>query len=124
MSTRPPSNDPADIAAWEEERARLREEKEFRDRMIDFAARTDTMLTDMRTDMQQHAAEDREKFRRVRRAHRRLAKKVSEMSGQVTQTVQTNKYNWGVAAAWVSAFVAVASVGWALIEKFGGALKP
>ena len=102
----------------------MAKEDEFRERMLQFAARTDTTLTNMREDMLQHAAEDREQFRRERRARRRLARKVDSLSGQVTQTVNTNKYNWGVVAAWVSAFVFIAGVGWTLVEKFGGAMQP
>lgn len=99
-------------------------EQEFRDRMLAFAARTEATLENMREDLLQHVAQDLEQFKDARRARRRLARKVAALGGQVTQTVTTNKYNWGVVAAWVSAFVAAASVGWALIEKFGGALKP
>ncbi|HYE70608.1 MAG TPA: hypothetical protein VD932_03695 [Aquabacterium sp.] len=126
--TRPPSSDPDDIAKWEDDmrayRERVAKEDEFRDTMLQFAARTDVTLTQLRMDAQAHSQEDRQQFRRERRARRRLARKVDALSGQVTQTVNTNKYNWGVVVAWASAFVAIASVGWTLIEKFGGALKP
>jgi len=105
-------------------RERVAKEDEFRDTMLQFAARTDVTLTQLRMDAQAHSQEDRQQFRRERRARRRLARKVDALSGQVTQTVNTNKYNWGVVVAWASAFVAIASVGWTLIEKFGGALKP
>jgi hypothetical protein len=99
-------------------------EQEFRDRMLEFAASTKAILENMREDQLQHVAHDLERFKLERRARRKLARQVAQLGGQVTQTVTTNKYNWGVVAAWVSAFVAAASVGWALIEKFGGALKP
>lgn len=126
--TRPASADAADIAKWKEEmeayRARVDQEQEFRDTAMQFFARTDTTLTNMREDMLQHAAEDREQFRRERRARKRLERKVQDLSGQVNQTVETNRYNWGVAAAWVSAFVAVAGAGWAFIQAFGKSLKP
>jgi hypothetical protein len=126
--TSPASADADDVAKWEDERRAYRErmakEESFRDTMLQFAARTDTTLTNVVQDMQQHAAEDREQFRRERRARRRLARKVDSLSGQVTQTVTINKRNWTVVTAWVSAFVAIAGAGWALIEKFGGALQP
>jgi hypothetical protein len=126
--TSPASADADDVAKWEDERRAYRErmakEESFRDTMLQFAARTDTTLTNVVQDMQQHAAEDREQFRRERRARRRLARKVDSLSGQVTQTVTINKRNWTVVTAWVSAFVAITGAGWALIEKFGGALQP
>lgn len=71
-STRPPSNDPADIAAWEEERARLREEREFRSRADQFfgeaRARWQGMgedITAIRSDMAAHEQRDKERFEAV-----------------------------------------------------------
>lgn len=127
-SAGPISNDPADVARWQQEREqeadRLADEQQFREEMRGFAARADTTLTHIQQAQAKHDADDALRFKLERRARKRLARRVESLSGQVTQTVNTTKYNWGVAAAWVSAFVAVASVGWALIEKFGGGLKP
>jgi len=69
MTTRPPSNDPADVAAWEEERARLREEREFRSRADQFfgESRADARairedITAIRGEMAAHESRDKERF--------------------------------------------------------------
>lgn len=69
MTTRPPSNDPADVAAWEEERARLREEREFRSRADQFfgESRADSRamredITALRNDMAAHEQRDKDRF--------------------------------------------------------------
>lgn len=114
--SRPASADADDVAKWEAEvrahEENRRQDREFRDTMLQFAARTDTTLTDMRSDMQQHAAEDREQFRQVRRAHRKLAKRVSEMNGQITQTATTSDYNWKLVFAVAAAAVTIFGIIW------------
>lgn len=124
----PESDDPDDIARWQEDqrawRERVAKEDEFRDTMIRFAERTDTTLTHIKAAQEKHDADDARRFRAERRARKRLERRVDALGGQVTQTVNTNKYNWGVVAVWVSAFVTVAASGWALYQTFGGMLKP
>jgi soluble cytochrome b562 len=126
--SRPASADADDIAKWEAEvraeELRLQDERDFREEMRQFVGRVDATLTNIKEGQHKHAADDVRQFRRIRKSQAKLALKVGTLDGQVTQTVQTNRYNWGVVAAWVSAFVALAGVGWALIEKFGGALQP
>lgn len=69
MTTRPPSNDPADVAAWQEERARLREEKDFREQAKEFfgesRAKMGAMgedITAIRTEMAAHEQRDKDRF--------------------------------------------------------------
>ncbi len=69
MTTRPASSDPADVAAYQEERARLREEKEFRERASEFfgESRVETRamredITALRVDMAAHESRDKERF--------------------------------------------------------------
>lgn len=62
MSTRPPSNDAADVAAWEEEKARLRDETEFRGEMREFAGDTKARLSALANTLEQHAKEDKERM--------------------------------------------------------------
>lgn len=107
MTTRPPSNDPADVAAWEEERARLREEREFRDDVRTFIGQQGEStrgmredITALRSDMAAHEQRDKERFAQV-----------EGRFGPVTQSIDSNdrKFYWivgiGVGAVGVVALV-------------------
>jgi hypothetical protein len=124
--TRPQAGTPEDYARWHAEleqwQDRLESDTQFRDTMTGFAARAEEKLKNITEAQRQHDADDARRFALERRARKRLAKKVEQLGSQVTQTVNTNKQNWTVVVTWASAFVAIAGAGWALIEKFGGAL--
>ena len=125
---RPDSDSADDVARWEAEvrahEERMAKEDEFRDSMLQFAARTDVTLTGIKDAQRKHDEDDARRFRLERRARKRLERRVDALGGQVTQTRDISKANWTVVTAWVSAFVAIAGVGWALVEKFGGVLNP
>lgn len=119
MTTRPPSNDPADVAAWEEERARLREEREFRDDVRTFIGQqgeaTQGMredITALRGDMQAHEQRDRERFEAAEKRHDELAKKV----GGHTQIIQSGRSNWKVFYAVLAAAVVITGILWTILS--------
>ncbi len=112
MTTRPPSNDPADIAAWEEEKERLREEKQFREDMRASAADTKVRLEWLAQGMQTHEKRDEERFAEQQAQHEDLAKKVRAQGASITKT--TNKLSIIWAAAGIA--VTVISVVWAIAK--------
>lgn len=106
MTTRPPSNDPADIAAWEEEKDRLREEKEFREDMRASAADTKVRLEWLSQTMQQHDKRDEERFAAMQSQHEELAKKV----GGHTLVINRGRSNWKLFYAVLAALVTILGV--------------
>lgn len=119
MTTRPPSNDPADIAAWEEERARLREEREFRSRADQFfgESRADSKamredITAIRGEMAAHEQRDKERFEEAQQRHEALAKKV----GGHTQIIVRRNDNWKLFYAVVAAAVAIFGIVWTIVK--------
>lgn len=118
-NTRPASSDPADIAAWEEERARLREERDFRDKAMEFfgesRAETKAMredITAMRGDMHAHEQRDKERFAAMQEQHDQLAKKV----GSHTQIIIKNKSNWNLVWTVGAAAVAIFGIVWTIVK--------
>lgn len=111
-NTRPPSNDPADIAAWEEEKTRLRDEKEFREDMRASAADTKVRLEWLAQSMQLHDKRDEERFAAMQEQHEALAKKV----GGHTQIINRGRDNWKLFYAVVAAGVAIFGIVWTIVK--------
>ncbi len=118
MTTRPASSDPADVAAYQEERARLREEKEFRERASEFfgESRVETRamredITALRCDMAAHEQRDRERFASIEALDEQRKAAIEARLGAVNLSIDSNdrKFYWivgiGVGAVGVVALV-------------------
>lgn len=115
MSTRPPSNDPADIAAWEEEKERLRDEKDFREEMRASAADTKVRLEWLSETVQRHDKRDEERFAAVQLQHEELTKKV----GGHTQVINSAKNNWRLVFAVIAACGVIFGILWTIVSAVG-----
>lgn len=115
--TRPPSNDPADIAKWEAEveaeQERLAAERKFREDMYEHAGRTEATLTGITTSMAEHAREDRRQFRK---AHRRITA-LEQRIGVVNQAVGENSNKYAIAWGVIGATVVAVTVLWMFFDK-------
>src|SRR5687768_13962200 len=107
MTTRPPSNDPADVAAWEEEKERIRDGDRFREEVRTFMGEQRVSLAEMRADLQQHIQDDADQFVRLWRAVRRIGRRAA-------QTATTYRMDRGVLVAWASALLGICGILWAV----------
>ncbi len=105
----------------------LSEERDFRERMLTFAARCEEQMvgmradmTDIRADLQAHDQRDQAEFRRGARRMRKIERKL----GATNQIVVGNSNRWTIAASVAGILASIVGGVWVIFEKVIPLLKP